>query len=757
MAVRHRLQSGIQLQLATSSFVRIWLVLIIWSLSCIVSAADTTSIGKFVPVKTAQVKMTNGVPRLLINGKPILPIMFFPNTDIPGELSVKYMKAQVALAGESGVHIYSFPYRVSRSENTQEPDYSRGDSFMQTIVNIDPQAVFVLRMYPGPWPFWKEWSEIPADNISKFSDGTSHYISMASEYFWGLSDKHLIGDIRHLESGAFKDRVICYQLGGPEHEMFTDSYREKGPDYSSANAQRFRQWLLITYKTNSALQTAWGRPDITLQTAGIPTFEPGRFPMHGARGGEDIEMFYTVPKEQDWLDFGRYCSDIASDRILDWAKLVKKETKGRKLTAFFYGYTFELCGSFSSHSRLDKVLACPDVDILGSPYSYVGRMGGEPGGFMSPVDSITAHGKLWFNEDDTITSLIDMNKTTLYSSIFYPNQARDLDETIGILDRNFGALLTHRTGTWWMDLAGAGAFKDPKLWRIMEQRSQLLKEVQAHPSPYRPEVAVVVDEYSKSVVKSDWDGFYWPLMQLRNEAMKTGTTVGFYTLDDFINGIVPKCKVYLFPNAYALTSKQSTSVFTRLDMEKTTAIWLYAPGSFGPQGFNTTSIERTTGIAVKSIEGSQGSIGVGSMAGQSWGQNASVSPRFIVDDPKAETLGIYQSDHTTSAARKLVNKHQSIFIGDLSVSSSLLRTLFEKAGAHIWTRGDEIVQTDGQFLIIHQGPEGLVTVNLPVGVKAEAISADIIKQGDSSITLRMQKNATSWLRLRSNGNMKGNL
>jgi|GEM_PF-997630 len=747
MAVGHKLQPGSQAKKVISIFFRIWIVLSIWSLSCVVSTAETTPIGKFVPVKTARVKMKNGVPMILLNGKPILPIMFFPNTDIPGELSVQYMKAQVALAGKSGVHIYSFPYRVSRSENAQEPVYSSGDNYMQTIVNIDPQAVFVLRMYPGPWPFWAEWSQIPADNITKFADGTSHFISMASEYFWGLSDERLLGDIRHLESGPFKDRVICYQLGGPEHEMFTDCYREKGPDYSIANVRRFRLWLSDKYKTDSALQTAWGRPDIKLQTACIPTFEPGRFPMHGARSGECIEMFYRVPEEQDWVDFGRYCSDIASDRILDWAKLVKTETKGRKLTAFFYGYTFELCGSFSSHSRLDKVLACSDVDILGSPYSYVGRMGGEPGGFMSPVDSITAHGKLWFNEDDTITNLIDLSKTYFYASIFYANQTHDLNETIGVLDRNFGALLAHRAGTWWMDLAGAGAFNDQSLWRIMEERSQLLKEVQAHPSPYKPEVAVVVDEYSKSVVKSDWDGFYWPLMQLRNEVMKTGAAVGFYTLNDFINGIIPKCKVYIFPNEYLLTSEQTKKIVTRLDKEKTTAIWLYAPGSFGPQGLDISSIEHITGMVVKRSEGNQGSIGVGSMAGQSWGQNASVSPQFIVNDPKAETLGLYQSDRTTSAARKLVNKHHSVFIGDLSVSSSLLRTIFEDAGTHIWTRGDEIIQTDGRFLMIHRGSEGSVTVNLPDRVKAEVISADLIKRSDNSITLHMHKNATAWLRL----------
>ena len=44
------------------------------------------------------VERIDGVTRLLIDGNPTLPIVFFHNTDIPGEKSDRYLREQVTLA-----------------------------------------------------------------------------------------------------------------------------------------------------------------------------------------------------------------------------------------------------------------------------------------------------------------------------------------------------------------------------------------------------------------------------------------------------------------------------------------------------------------------------------------------------------------------------------------------------------------------------------------------------------------------------------
>jgi beta-galactosidase len=701
----------------------------------------------FEGVREARVEMTNGVPRLMINGRPVLPLVFFPNTDVPGEWSEKMLREQVALAADAGVHIYSFPFRIQRSDDGAKPDYTVGEQRMQTMIDIDPKAVFILRVYPGPWPFWKEWKDFPEGEISLFADGTSNFISVASEFFRKYSNEDLAAAVRHLEASPYGQRIICYHPGGPEHEMFMDRYREKGPDYSAANQRGFRRWLKGTYKTDAALQAAWGGSDVTLDTAAIPETEPGRFPMHGARGGETAEIFYQLPEEQDWIDYSRYGSDIVTDRLLEWARIVKAESQGKKLTAFFYGYTFELCGSFSGHYRLDRVLECPDVDILASPISYVERLGGEPGAFMSLVDTITAHGKLWFNEDDTRTSYVDPDKVPPHISLWQGHEAKSHDETLGILDRNLGAILVHRAGTWWMDLIGAGAFNAPEAWKMLSERAPLYSEVYADPAPYRPDVAVIVDEQSKTVVKSDWDANYWLMMQLRNESMRTGAAVGFYSLDDFVSGAVPACKVYVFPNAFVLTGNEIDAMRARLDKEQAPAVWVYAPNCFGPAGFDASRAESLTGITIELDPGRQGSRGVGLLDGLTWGKDVPVQPRPVVRDGGAEVLGRYVDGGRVSAAAKEVGHHRSVYVADMSLTADVFRRLFELGGAHIWAGQGEVVHCDGRFLMAHHGPAGPIAIRLPQGVGAKAISGTVVHYEDGVATMKGDANATVWLRL----------
>ena len=703
------------------------------------------------PVRDARVEVSNGVPRLMINGVPRLPLIFFPNTDIPGEWSPRFLNSQVAMAADAGVHIHSFPYRVKRINEGRDDDYAYADANVQAVLDADPDALLLLRMFPGVAPFWAEWAEVPDTQISRFADGSRNFISFASEHFRRHFDESMVDAIRHVEASPFGNRVIGYLVGGPEHEMFMDSYREKGPDYSGANTAGFRAWLTKTYDSDAALQAAWGRDGVTLLTAGVPTFVKGRFPMHGLKDGESAEMFYQLPAEQDWVDYSRYVSDTDAELIVHWAAMMKKTTERKKLTAFFYGYTFELCGSFSGHYRNNRVLACPDVDILASPYSYMGRLAGEPGAFMSLVDTVTAHGKLWFNEDDTRTSVLDIEKIPANVSLWAGDQVGSLEETIGMLERNFAAALVHRAGTWWMDLLGGGAFNHPALWDIMRRRAPLYEEIYANPTPYRPDVAIIVDEDSKNLIKSDWDANFQLMITLRNEAMKSGASVGFYSLADFFDGVIPACRVYAFANAFLLDDAEVAALHKRLDDERATALWIYGPGVFGPKGFDASRVERVTGIAAETVDGHQGSAGTGPWDGLAWGWAAPVVPRTVIVDTDAEPLGHYRNDGALSAAQKSVGNHQSVFIADIGVTAGVLRNVFERAGAHIWVRNDEVVHTDGRFLAVHRKDAGDVAISLPDGVKAEAISGAVLEQRDGAVVMRFEPMQTIWLRLLPQG------
>jgi len=366
----------------------------------------------FEGVTEARVAVENGMPRLVLDGTPTPPFIFFYNTDVQNPKQEEYLRTQVGLAAKAGVHLYSLPFRTPMAADGVTPDWAYSSRLLDRFIEADPQALFILRLFPGPdwsWKEWKPWHETNLDHYARFADGSLGRVSIASDYLWEPSNAHLRQVISHYENSPYGKRILGWHPGAPDSELFHDDYRGKGPDYSPVNQARFRRWLADTYGTDAALRQAWGREDVSLAAAAVPDFEPGRFPMRGAGPEETVQVFYDLPGERDWVDFSAYSNDIVADRVKDWARLIKEVTGGRKLSVFFYGYTFELPGSFSGHYRLQRVLECPDVDVLVSPYSYLDRAIGGAGNFMTLVDTVTAHGKLWLNEDDTRTNLIDLS------------------------------------------------------------------------------------------------------------------------------------------------------------------------------------------------------------------------------------------------------------------------------------------------------------------------------------------------------------
>jgi hypothetical protein len=94
-----------------------------------------------------------------------------------------------------------------------------------------------------------------------------------------------------------------------------------------------------------------------------------------------------------------------------------------------------------------------------------------------------------------------------------------------------------------MDLTAAGAFNDARLWQMLEKRgAALYREIHTHPTPFRPEVAVIVDPRALYHVRSDWDLPANALTALLDASGTTGVHTGYYCLSDFLEGLVPTGK-----------------------------------------------------------------------------------------------------------------------------------------------------------------------------------------------------------------------
>jgi hypothetical protein len=672
----------------------------------------------------AAVTARNGTPLLTVGGRTVPPFLFFFNTDVGNDRKAEFQESQIRLAAAAGVHLYSLPFRTPMGPDGVTPAWDFCDGLLDGFLEVDPEARFILRLFPGPdwtWKDWQPWREVRTDELTRYADGSLGNVSAASRYLWEDGDRVMARIISRYENSRYADRIIGYHPGAPNSELFHDYYRARGPDYSPANHRRFRAWLRDEYGSDQALQRAWGRDDVTLETAAVPAFEPGRFPMKGASEADLTRVFYSVPGERDWIDFSRYSNELVAEHVVKWARLIRRETRNRKLSVFFYGYTFELPGSFSGHYALQRVLACPEVDVLVSPYSYVDRAVGGTGNFMPPVDSVALHGKLWLNEDDTRTSLMDLTRVT-NRTFLLGGMARNLTETLGILDRNFAAEFTHRAGAWWMDLSATGTFNHPAVWDLARQRLDLYRDLAREPVGFAPDVAVVVDETSKQYVRDDWTVNQLSMYTVRDSSLRTAASVGYYTLDDVISGKAPPAEVYVFANAWYLSDVRVRALKARLRRENAVALWCYAPAYLGPGGPDSDRVLDLTGVGVGNLPGPLLAVGRGELEGLSWGSNHRMDPRLVaVDDPDLEILATYAGDGAAAAARTRTPGFTSVFLGSLGATPALLRRLFGEAGVHLWCGSEAVVHCDGRVLAVHaEAPEQL-RLTPPAGIRLEPI------------------------------------
>ena len=690
-----------------------------------------------------------GIPALEINGKMVPALIFFFNTEEPPG-GWEFVEPQVRLSAKAGVHIYSMPLHWPWYEEGVEPDFSIGEKMLDAIVSYDPEALFIPRMRCEGSP---EWLETHPEARTVYANGTSPIMSsMASEVWWNALEKGYSRAISHYENSRFGNRMIAYHpVSQHTNEWFYHDYYLYGSDFSRANQEGFRRWLKVKYGTDAALQKAWEQTDVAFSNANIPPNQPIE-PALLESSDQFFEIFQKLPENRDYVDFYEYANQLTAGRVIDICKIIKHETDNKKLTVLFYGYILELHGGDSGHFAMNRVLDAPEVNLLVSPISYHDRDRGGAGSFMTAIDSVSKHGKMWLVENDTRTHTYD---TRGLPREWYEGMriSKDINETLGLITREFGSMLAHRCGTWWMDLMSRGWFSDPKVWELIKEKLKpLYDRLMEQPTPYVPDVAFIVDENSLLYLR-------YPATTLYDEVRynpayagickkqrlflgKAGAAFGIYYLPDFINGKVPRCKLYWFANSFYTTDAQVEAIRARLEKEGATAVWQYAPGYMGPDGSSLKRAEKLMGICLKQGPGKLGSQGKGFMSGLTWGEPLGVNPRFSVEDDGAEVLAAYQNAPEASLVRKKTGNRENVFVGDLLLSHAMLTRLFEMMGIHTWTRDGGVIQTDGRWLFVHYKEPGEKIIYLPENCRVKEPTTHIEGYSGEVIRVEFKENET---------------
>jgi hypothetical protein len=614
-------------------------------------------------------------------------------------LSTVRRAAATGGAAPAGVNIVSFVNHELPMPHDGEPaDYTSWDRMIGDILEANPNALLLPRFGMDNVPAWW-WRENP-DELMLYENGERGLPSMASEKWKRDAGEAMRLLVRHLE-GKYGAHILGYHpCGQNTGEWFYD-----------------RSWENLMAGFELPMQAAFRRL-VGDPAAVLPTAEERR-----RRG---LGAFLDPVGQRRLVDCLRLQQAAMEQPLEYFARIIKEETQRRKLVVYFYGYVFEIAAlpggpSASGHLALQALLDCPDVDVICSPISYLDRQPGGAGPFMAALDSVLLHGKLWLNEDDT--------RTYLASPEDNYGRAGTLEETVGVHERNFAHIASRGAACWWMDLPGAGWLDSAEIWDDCRRLKELYEDLTPSREPYRPEVAVVVDEASLLQL-SYGNQVSSPLLSLtRHELYRMGTPLGFYLMSDVCAGKVPWPKLYIVLDAFALDQMRREELRRAVSGPGKTTVWFYAPGFIGDGQASADLVSQLTGIKVACEAAPEPAAAVvseqarrvlpGVRAGEEFGPGEPMAPLLFVDDADARPLATYKATGRIAAAVKHAGGWTSVLVGTLRATPTLLREIARLAGAHVYLRSDDVVIAGGGLVAVHATSDGEKVVHLPRNATAK--------------------------------------
>jgi len=286
------------------------------------------------------------------------------------------------------------------------------------------------------------------------------------------------------------------------------------------------------------------------QIAGGNTEEWFSYDMKGSIGARSREKFAEKTAEGLYdgseSSYYRYLSDTTAARICEFASHIKELTGHRLAVGSFYGYTYECPFRTSVHHSLKKLLECGSIDFICSPVSYINtRKAAFDHPYMLPLDSLKAHGKLYFSENDTRTHLTKAMCDLPHYNLpiwFGP----DADTSCEIMKIHFSRALIHGHSYWWFDMWG-GWYADERYMKLIRRFFEIAEAAAPDctaDKSYRAEAAYFADEEAYALLSPENTAKGSICSHIRNSLGKMGLPYAKYLASDF-DTVCQSCKAVI--------------------------------------------------------------------------------------------------------------------------------------------------------------------------------------------------------------------
>ena len=207
----------------------------------------------------------------------------------------------------------------------------------------------------------------------------------------------------------------------------------------------------------------------------------------------------SYPEDREFLDPETEEAQIAYQKFLKWGPMEMQEDYARHLKKEFgkpivvgRWCMVPFGGSIMSTLDFTPFVKSGALDFLVAQPVYHRRVPGVACGVRVPLASFRANGKMFLNEFD-LRTWHGRSGSTEARGIFL-SEATDLPMWKTLHRRLAGQMFANRTGWWYFDMAD-NWFDEPDIQSdiasVREVASALVAE---NPAPWRPSVAVVLDE-----------------------------------------------------------------------------------------------------------------------------------------------------------------------------------------------------------------------------------------------------------------------
>ena len=630
---------------------------------------------------------------------------------------------QVICAKNGGVDYVSCIISGVWTKENEQPNYAYIDNVIKAIIKANPNAKIWPRVGVDA-PRW--WRMANQDELMKSSDGVINqaFASVSSEKYRKEAYKALQLFIEYCEKNYPENMAGYMPTGQNTGEWFYGgTWLKPLNGYDTSTLKAWRKWLKKKYTTTANLRKAWNRPNVSIDTAEVPTASErsgnGKVGLH--KNLKEVNYLINPQENQNVIDFNTFLQDEMVDILAGFGDVIRKYAP-RRLSIFFYGYGFEFSGArnspaVSGHYGLKKLIALPQVDVICGPISYQDRKFGDAKTVMGAAESIAEAGKIWLDEDDTSTYL----DVKIMGRCPATDPLLDTQEkTMQVLHRNLAQEAIRNQASWWMDLFGDGWFNDPVLWEQMKLFDKAEKDIIANPTPYRPDIALAFNEesicsiYGGTAPYASTGALLSPARAIFN---RCGAPFGHYLLDDILEKKVsPKLNVFL--GAYSLTAKQRKQM---ADVAKTSAcIYVLSTGLINSDKnrFSLKSVKRATGFEVKyadDVNAQAMATAEGKKLGlpELIGFNKKIKPLLSIVPQENDIVLARFSNDAPAIVLRPNGKYSQLFVAVPNVPPVLYKHMMKLAGVHVYTNDNASVYANGNYISVVALGDGIVNLNIP--------------------------------------------